>query len=192
MESFLELLVLLAFGAVCAMIANSRGRSGVIWFFIGFIFSCFGLIVLLVLPNLEEEEQKEVRIHQRHRRLQEELRQERMKNQAFRGHAKARMDLHDTALGMDTREQESPPPVELPAPPPTPEIPSVETLGADLPGEGWFTAVPGGEPEGPHSLQNVVDLMHTGDITRRTLIWNADHDPEWLPVKDTPLREYLT
>lgn len=192
MESLLELLILLAFGAVCAMIANSRGRSGLIWFFIGFIFNCFGLIVLLVLPNLDEEEQKEVRIHQRHRRLQEELRQERMKNQAFRGHAKARMDVHDAALGMDTREQGSPPPVELPAPPPTPEPPTAEGLSDELPSEGWFTAVPGGDAVGPHSLQNLVDLMNSGEITRRTLIWNSDHAPEWLPVKDTPLKEFLT
>lgn len=192
MESILELFILLAFGAVCAMIANSRGRSGLIWFFLGFIFNCLALVILLVLPNLDEEEQKEVRIQQRHRRLQEELRQERMKNQAFRGHAKARMDLHDVALGMDTREQGEPPAVELPAPPPTPAAPSIDEVAGDLPTEGWFTAIPGKEAEGPHSLQNLVDLMNSGEVTRRTLVWNADHDPEWLPIKDTPLREYLT
>ncbi len=192
MESALQFLIMIAFGAVCSMIANGRGRSGLIWFFVGFIFTCFALIILLVLPNLELEEQKDVRHHQRHRRLQEELRQERMKNQAFRGHAKARMDIHDAALGVDTREQASPTPVELPAPPPTPEIPIVEGNPSELPAEGWFTAMPGRDAEGPHSIKNLVDLMNSGEVSKRTLVWNADHDPEWLPVKDTPLKEYLT
>ena len=38
------------------------------------------------------------------RRLREQLRQERMKNEAYRRHAASRLDLHDRALGMDTRQ----------------------------------------------------------------------------------------
>ena len=150
-------------------------------------------MILLVLPDLAVEEAKKARFHAKNRRLGEELKQERVKNQSFRGHVKARLDIHDAALGVDTREQESPIPVELPAPPMPPTASSInEAIETDLPPEGWFTALPGKEAQGPRSLQELKSMIIAGEIDGRTLLWNADHDPEWLPMKETPLRGFLT
>jgi len=50
--SNLELLLIwIAFGVVCAIIASSRGRSSGGWFVLGAIAGVFALIVLLALPS---------------------------------------------------------------------------------------------------------------------------------------------
>jgi len=36
---------------VCAIIASSKGRSGVGWFFIGLLLGIFGLILIACLPS---------------------------------------------------------------------------------------------------------------------------------------------
>lgn len=182
MESFLEFLVLIAFGAACAAIAQSRGRNPVAWFFLGFIFNCLALILLLVLPDMQEIEDRHSKAEDQARRLREELAQERQRNQAFRGHVKARLDVHDAALQIDTREQT--PVTELPAPeePPAPE-------DAGLPAAGWFVAEAGGSADGPLSLADVRVRIREGKLGRDTMVWNADLDDEWRPFLDTPLAE---
>ena len=97
-------IILLIFGIICAAIANSKGRSVVAWFFIGFFFGIFGLIILLVVGNLKDARQKEMEMQTEQRRLREQLRQERIKNDQFRKHAQVRLDTHDNALGMKTRD----------------------------------------------------------------------------------------
>jgi hypothetical protein len=96
-------IILLILGIVCAVIADSKGRSAIAWFFIGFLAGLIGLIILLVLPNLKEAEQKELHMENEQRRLREQLRQERIKHEQFRKHAQARLDTHDNALGLDTK-----------------------------------------------------------------------------------------
>lgn len=41
---------------ICAIIASSRGRSPVGWFFIGFLLSFFGIILVAVLPSKKPAE----------------------------------------------------------------------------------------------------------------------------------------
>jgi hypothetical protein len=96
-------IIALILGIICAVIANGKGRSAIGWFFIGFFFGLFGLIVLLVVGNLNEAKQKEIEMENRQRRLREQLRQERIKNDQFRNHAQLRLDKHDDALGIETR-----------------------------------------------------------------------------------------
>ena len=96
-------IILLIFGIVCALIANSKGRSAIAWFFIGFFFGLIGLIVLLVVGNLKDARQKEMEMENEQRRLREQLRQERIKNDQFRKHTQVRLDTHDDALGLETR-----------------------------------------------------------------------------------------
>ena len=43
------LLLWVAFGVACAVIAPGRGRNGFAWLLIGFITGIFGLVVLLAL-----------------------------------------------------------------------------------------------------------------------------------------------
>lgn len=96
-------IILLIFGIICAAIANSKGRSAIAWFFIGFFFHIFGLVILLVVGNLKDARQKEMEMENEQRRLREQLRQERIKNDQFRKHAQGRLDTHDDALGLETR-----------------------------------------------------------------------------------------
>lgn len=46
------LFIWLAFAVVTAMAAVGRGRSGVGWFFIGLVTGIFGLIAVLVMPQV--------------------------------------------------------------------------------------------------------------------------------------------
>ena len=41
----------IVFGIICAVIAHNWGRSPLLWFFVGGITSCIGLIVLLCIGN---------------------------------------------------------------------------------------------------------------------------------------------
>jgi uncharacterized protein DUF4339 len=185
MEGIGELLVLICFGVACASIGTSRGRSGPAWFALGVIFNCFALVLVLVLPDLNELDQRDERSRQKTKRLREELAQERNKNQAFRGHVKARLDIHDAALEIDTREQELP--VEIPAPPAIPDPVNF----ADLPQESWFTANPGSDAQGPYTLAELEHQIGTGELKGRTLIWNADHVSDWVALSESPLAELL-
>lgn len=50
--SITELIVLsIAMGTLCGIIAFSRGRLALAWFFLGFLFSFFALILILALPS---------------------------------------------------------------------------------------------------------------------------------------------
>ena len=46
------LIFMLAFGAVCAIVAQSRGRSALAWFLIGFFTWCIGLVILLQITRI--------------------------------------------------------------------------------------------------------------------------------------------
>jgi len=97
------LIINVILGLICAMIASSKGRSGIGWFFIGFFFGILGLIISLVVGDLNAAKEKELEMDNEQRRLREQLRQERIKNDQFRKHAQGRLDEHDDALGIDTR-----------------------------------------------------------------------------------------
>jgi len=191
MDGPIEFLILLAFGLGCAGLANSRGRNPVGWFLLGFFFNCFALVMLFVLPDEKESEERDKRHRTTQRRLREELAQERQKNQQFRGHVKARLDVHDAALGVDTREQSV---AELPAPaPPTPPpAPSLAELPADVPLDGWYVAEAGSDADGPLSMEDLRARAAEGRLRPRTLIWNADYQSEWQAISETPLSEHLT
>jgi len=100
----MELLIIGAIlGAICAALASTKGRSAVGWFFIGFFFGLFALIVILVVPNLKEAKEKEEHMKMEQKRLHEQLRQEQMKTERLRKYAQARLDIHDRELNIDTR-----------------------------------------------------------------------------------------
>ena len=50
------LLLWVAFGVACAVIALGRGRNGFAWLLIGFITGIFGLVVLLALPAIKPKD----------------------------------------------------------------------------------------------------------------------------------------
>lgn len=91
-------------GIICALIANSKGRSAIGWFFIGFLLGLIGLIICIVMPNLKEQREKEEQMKMEQKRLEEQLRQERIKNERFQQYANQRLDVHDQTLNIDTKQ----------------------------------------------------------------------------------------
>jgi len=96
-------LVSIIFGTICAAIAEYKGRSVVGWFFLGFLFGIFALIVLLITSNLKAAEAKEQHVEMEQKRLREQLRQEQIKTEQLRKYTQVRLDLHDRKLDIDTR-----------------------------------------------------------------------------------------
>lgn len=107
MELIVYLFVYGITGVAAASIAHHKGRSVPGWFFGGFFLFIVGVVIVACLPNLREERAGRERARQRHRRLAEELKQEKIKSETFRSHARERLDSHDEALGMDTRALEA-------------------------------------------------------------------------------------
>ncbi len=179
-----QLIILTIFGAVCAAIASSKGRSTVGWFFAGFFGGLIGLIIILCLSNLKDEQRYREHAAAERRRLNEQLRQERMKNESFRRYAGSRIDAHDRALGVDTRAN----PELLAAgpggvPPPTlaeggAAMPPVPPPGA--PAATWFYEV-AGTPRGPVPRSRLVDLLRSGEVSPESLVW-SEGMADWLPA----------
>ena len=181
----IKFLMACVFGGICAGIASSKGRNTVGWFFIGFFFSCIGLIIILCLSNLNDEERRTSAMEIEQRRLREQLRQEQRKNEALRQHAVARLDLHDQKLGLDTRL--SAPPLEPGGAPSLPRlhrpsIPSAPPPG--FPANGWFIEENGAQ-QGPFAFQLLVSRARQGTLDPETLVW-VERMVEWKPARLIP------
>jgi len=157
------------FGVICAVMAPGRGRSAVAWFFIGVATQCLGIILLLLLPNLKLEEQKQRRHDEETRRLREQLKKERQVADDRHATHRARIDVHDRALGVDTSAAESPPLLSG-APPPLP-APAEPT---------WFYAL-GGQQAGPVTAADLRGLLRDGTLDAASLVWREGL-AEWTPI----------
>jgi hypothetical protein len=172
------------FGAICAAIASSKGRTPVGWFFVGFLLGLIGLIIVLVVPNLHEQQARDARIEHENRRLREQLMQERMKSEVFRQHTAARLDAHDKHLGLDTRATPALAAVEEAAPQfGNPEDEFMNKYGlipqANL-ARTWYYEQRG-EIKGPVSEQSVRDMVDSGAIQLSTLLWREGLK-DWVPA----------
>ena len=183
-EVIIRLIMLCVFGGVCAAIANSKGRSGVGWFFAGFFLGCIGLVIILCLSNVREQEEASRIQEDMNRRLREQLRQEQMKVDALRAHTAARLDAHDAALKMDTRATAP----ALMASPPRP------TLGHGQPGGPpatlqdnrpiWFYLDAHSSQQGPVTLDRLKSETVAGQVTQETLVWREGMS-DWTPALQT-------
>lgn len=183
------LVIALVLGAICAAVANSRGRSALGWFFIGFFFGIFALIVLFVIPDLKEIEAREARLRDENRRLREQVRSHRVVADQRHERQERRLTVHDRALGVDTSgaaqlddgaDGESatdavPPPLPGAAPPAT---------AGEFAAANWRYAS-GAQARGPVSFADLRALFVQGDVTPATLVWTAGMS-EWLAVADLP------
>lgn len=160
MQVVIQLVVGGVFGLVCAVMAPDRGRSGVGWFFIGFFLGCVGLIILLLIPNLKVEAQKERRQQEETRKLREQLKKERqVSDQRYDAHGN-RLTAHDRALGMDTSPREL---HDSAAPPPLPELAaSTQRL--------WFYAVDG-QRNGPLPGPELRSMWLDQVVSDAALVW---------------------
>lgn len=179
-EAGIQLLIMIVFAALCAALAHSRGRTPVGWFVIGFFFGCIALFVLLVLPNVKEEQSRHAALEDANRSLRERLRQEEMKSEAFRLHAAQRLDAHDRQLDVDTRQT-------APLLGHSPNEP--QQLGAAQPapepdGPDWYFVENGGRV-GPHSRADMLQMLQRGRINAATQVWCEDLEG-WMRLGQTP------
>jgi hypothetical protein len=181
-----QIVVMLALGVACALIANTRGRSPVGWFFIGFLAGCIGLILVLVLPDLKVQEERERRLADENRRLRERLRKDRMVADERHGEISRRLGAHDVALGVDTGGA---PVAALPTDAPSAPAPSTASppnpASAELRGSSWFWAH-GTNRQGPVDFGALQGLWREGRLTTETLVWRKGMS-QWSPVRDVPL-----
>jgi len=169
-------------GVIAAAIAGSKGRNVPGWFVFGFFFPLIAIIVACVVSDLKAEKQERAHLSAERRRLHEQLRQEKMKSEAFRQHSVRRLDTHDQALGMNTRGGTELPSGVVPprvgdgdpvgGPPPLPALPSDEAA--------WFYES-GGDVVGPVSRFALRQLIATGDVDPSTLVWSERLDT-WTPA----------
>jgi len=186
MDAFLiQILMLSAFGGVCAAIAHSKGRSAIGWFCVGFLLGCIGLIIILCLSNEKERIAKEQAQHIQNRRLEEQLRQEQMKLESMRAHTSARLDRHDTELGIDTKsmnpqiettQQTNPFAGEIAAP----QVPPNHELDLGI----WHYEL-NGDQLGPVSINDLKQLHKLKSFTEDSLVWRAGKD-KWEQAKFQP------
>lgn len=161
------IIVLALFGGICAFIAASRGRSPIAWFVIGFFFHCIGLILVLVLPDLKVQEEREKRQRMETRKLREQLAKERQVSDQRHNQVERRLGAHDEALGLDTST-----PPELPNAAP-------EQLANT---EQWFYARDN-EQKGPVSAETIRHLLAAEAIDGDSLVWCEGMD-DWTPARD--------
>jgi len=154
----------LVFGIVCAFVASSRGRSPVGWFFLGAFLSCIALVLLLVMPDLKQEEAKTRRHQLENRRLREQLAKERQVADQRHHHVERRLGAHDQALGLDTTE---PPQLTGGTPP-------------QLAAATWYYAR-GTERLGPVTVETIRHLVQAKAISGSTLVW-CEGMKDWAPL----------
>jgi hypothetical protein len=182
---FLSLVINAAVGVACALIANSRGRTAVGWFFIGAFLPCFaGLILVLVLPDLKVEQERQRRLADENRRLREKLKKDRMVSDERHAEMNRRLQAHDVALGVDTAQAAELP--MSPQPDAQPErIAAVDPpLAAGLRAAHWYWAQ-GLNRQGPIAFGELQGHWRDGRVLRDTLVW-CKGMPKWVAVSSVP------
>ncbi len=187
-EMAIQLIVMIVFGIVCATVASGRGRSPVGWFFIGFLFSCLGLIVLLVIPDLKVEAARHERLRGENRKLRERLRKDRQIADARHEESQRRLHVHDKALGMDTAPELANPEVpkeRISAAPPPPVPPAADSTAThDFEASEWYYAE-GADRLGPVNFGELRRLWREGTVGATTLVWRESMD-DWSALGAIP------
>lgn len=178
MEALIPLLIYAALGAACAVIANSKGRNAVGWFFIGLIFPCIGFILVLVLPDLKVQQNRDSALRRENRRLREQVKKDRMVSDQRHEQVRSRLRAHDQALDIDTEH-------ELGIPDPIPQISALDPTSVS-----WFTVVEN-ERVGPLEFHELQTRWRQGRLDGDSLVW-TDGQNSWLPIWNLPkLQEAL-
>jgi len=200
-KPLVQLVILVIFGAICALVARSKGRNAFGWFFAGFFGGLIGLIIILVIGDARGDMRHRARADRERRLLREQLRQERLKNESFRRHSTARLDRHDRSLGMNTR-QAGGMPQALPGAPASrggaggagrltggaPAGAAPEASGGGPPPvsaqKEWYYEIEG-EPKGPVPAAEIESLLRRRQLGSTTLVWHDGLD-DWVPAGRTP------
>jgi hypothetical protein len=183
MMILVQLLVAAAMGVACSLIANSRGRSAVGWFFVGFFAGCIGLILVLVLPDLKVEQERQRRLTDENRRLRERLRKDRIVADQRHADISRRVGAHDVALGVDTSVAA---PAALPgsAPDPTHQAGPDAAAALEIRGSAWYWAQ-GANRQGPADFEALRGRWQAGEVTPETLVWRKGM-ARWTALREVP------
>lgn len=103
MDGILPLFFMCLLGGICAMIAHSKGRNAVGWFFCGLVFHFIALIIIIALSDPKAERAVLNAQLELNRRLRNQGQRTRRKVDQLATHTLSRLDQHDRALGMDSR-----------------------------------------------------------------------------------------
>jgi hypothetical protein len=182
-------------GVAAALIASTKGRNVVGWFFGGLLIGLIGVIIVACLSNLKKQRaQQEAATLERHR-LREQLRQERIKSESFRRYSTGRLDAHDQALEIDTRST----PAALPGADPQSSLQAEPqgdqgeaalqrmASGAQAPSTPAFIAPvqwyyeSQGQTCGPVEEGELRSMMRSGQLRGNTLLWKEGF-AEWTPA----------
>ena len=173
----------IVFGALCAIVANSRGRNVGGWFVLGFFLTCISLIILVVLPDLKEEEGRHHRLTTENRRLREQAKKDRHVAERRHVATQERLDVHDQSLDIDTsRMVEGLAPDVLPAPQPA-TAKERQSFERSL----WFYLV-GEEQFGPVPFAEMKKVWREGLIGSASYVWREGM-ADWKPLSDLPALE---
>ena len=181
MEASIQIIIVLGFGIACALIAQSRGRSAVGWFFIGLVAGCIGLIILLAISDLKVEQQKFSKLHSENMRLRERLKKDRQVADQRHTELTRRVGSHDRALGLDTASRD---PILGPGDGPgvagtLPLLSSSRFSSID-----WYYVVEG-EAKGPVTFSDLVALTTERLISDKSLVWH-DGLVDWMSLSEVP------
>ena len=177
-----QLIVSAVFGTICSLIAISRGRSGVGWFFIGAFTGCIGLILVLVLPDLKAEEARRRHLISENRRLRERLKKDRQVADQRYIETRGRLEVHDAALGVDTGNRLAAPPGAEVLPPAT--TPDAVDPSTDFRAMKWFYAM-GDKKIGPIDFAAIQRLWKSQRIKPSTQVW-AQALETWQAIEMVP------
>jgi len=176
----MQIIVWLSMAAACAVIALVKGRNAIAWFFIGLLLNLVAVVIVAVLPNLKQQKADAENSQRERRRLREQIRQERIKSEAFRRYSMDRLDRHDDALNIDTRDAGGRGDECLGRAQDDPIERLIDSAGAadqavsgpDTAGDGaqWFYEVDG-RPWGPILGQELRRLLSSGRLSNQTLVW---------------------
>tara|TARA_R110002072_G_scaffold46591_10_gene129183 strand:+ start:214206 stop:214760 length:555 start_codon:yes stop_codon:yes gene_type:complete len=164
----INLMVMAVFGGICAAIASGRGRSPIGWFFVGVVAPCLGIILVLVLPDLKVQEEREKRQRMETRKLREQLQKERQVSDQRHNHVERRLGAHDESLGIDTSNP--------------PELPHTAAAAQLTNSDQWFYARDN-ERQGPVTEETIRHLLTAQAIDGDSLVW-CDGMADWMPARD--------
>ncbi len=181
-EIIIQLITMVVFAIICAIVARSRGRSPIAWFFIGGLFGCFALIVLFVTQDLKVEEERQRRREKQIERLSERQRKDRATMDRQLDAQNRRLTAHDQAIGVDTSTTDSP--TALPAPPR--RRASADPASPHQSAE-WFFAedADASEEFGPVAFADLRKAFQMGEVGKASLVWNESM-PDWATIESVP------
>lgn len=146
---------------------------------------CIGLIIVLVLPDLKVQQERERKLVSENRRLRERVRKDRMVADQRHSEVANRLRTHDVALGIDTGRMGA-----LPGSADIADAPIPMPVSADEATwlmASWYWAQ-GLNRQGPVPFSQLRALWLKGQVTGETLVWCSGM-AKWTAVGEIPLLE---